>query len=1027
MASNSSAGKGKTVSTGTKNDDERIGTEDHDKILGGNGNDLLIGGAGADEIYGGAGNDTILGGGGNDKLKGDSGDDILDGGAGSDEVEGGSGNDVAIYVMSENIGSHDDYDGGSGVDTLRLVFTRAQWMQSDVQSDIARYLAFIAANTNASGQANGHEFHFTAFGLEATKFEKLEVMVDGRMLDPRDELADAIDDTAAVTEDGSVSGNVLANDNVPDLVRSVDLVTGPAQGQLTFNADGSYTYVPGAYFNALAQGETATQSFTYRVTDADGDTDTATVTITITGTNDGPVAAADTAAGTENQALVIDVLANDTDVDHGAVLHVAAASVAAGQGTVTINPNNTLAFDPGSDFDHLAQGATATVVVNYTVSDEHGATDEKAVIITITGANDAPVAVNDSNALTVTSLASVTHTNTVHWVDWTSATAGKVTGTIDLGNGNTIGVTYSGEYAFAQTNGGTNYYTTPAARPGDTSLGTGTYTSTAVGNGPTGSDIIALSQATQKTLTFSQPVDNLFFAVVSLNGNGYLLDQDFQVLSYGRGYWGDGYATKLALPDGRYEVVGNGELHGVLGINGTVQSLTWTSATPEYWNGFTVGTYGKSQTATASGNVLANDTDPDAGDTVFVSAVNGHAIAGNYLTLDLASGARVTVNKDGTYLYDEHSAFGSLGQGQTAVDSFTYTVTDNHGASSTASVNITVTGINDGPTAVNDTVTAIEDTPLTISAASLLANDTDPDIGDMLGVVSVQNATHGTVSFAGGNVIFTPDANYNGAASFGYTMKDAAGATSSATVNVTVNPVSDTYTLSNLVTNGSFEQGTSGWTQINGGVDVVYRLGWQPGDGSYSVDLNAFHPGGVQQVLQTTPGVQYTIGFELSKNPGNTDHATVLVSAGGSSQSYTFSDANTGADMKWSQQTFSFTATGTSTTLSFASTYPTDATGGFPVNAQGPALDEVVMVSNKAISNFTTGAGGDVLQLHDVLTSVSAPHDSTAFSGGFVRFLQSGSDTVVQVDANGGGDSYLTLATLANTLLTQSDTANYVL
>jgi choice-of-anchor C domain-containing protein len=346
--------------------------------------------------------------------------------------------------------------------------------------------------------------------------------------------------------------------------------------------------------------------------------------------------------------------------------------------------------------------------------------------------------------------------------------------------------------------------------------------------------------------------------------------------------------------------------------------------------------------------------------------------------------------------------------------------------------------------AVNDSATTNEDSAISIA---VLANDSDVDLPDTKTLVSTTGAQHGTASISGSNVVYTPSANYNGADSFTYTMKDAVGATSTATVNVTVTPVSDTYTLKNLIVNGSFEQfgsgntstgstAITGWTVTGSDVDRVASSGWQSGDGTYSLDLNGFHPGGVQQVLQTTPGVQYTVGFELSKNPGgHADHATVQVSVDNTdhaSQLYTFNAANSDSNMMWSQQTFTFVATGTTTTLSFASTYPTDSTGGFPINAEGPALDEVVAVSNKVISDFTTGAGGDVLDLHDLLTSVSAPHDVTSFTGGFLKFLDSngaadGGDTLVQVDSNGGGDSFVTLATLTGQLLAQTDTANYLL
>jgi hypothetical protein len=88
-------------------------------------------------------------------------------------------------------------------------------------------------------------------------------------------------------------------------------------------------------------------------------------------------------------------------------------------------------------------------------------------------------------------------------------------------------------------------------------------------------------------------VDNLFFAVVSLNGNGYVFDQDFNVLSDGCGFWGCGTLTKSNLGGGQFELVGaSGEPHGVIQFTGSFSSISWTSAAPESWNGFTVGTFG---------------------------------------------------------------------------------------------------------------------------------------------------------------------------------------------------------------------------------------------------------------------------------------------------------------------------------------------------------------------------------------------------------------------------------------------------
>src|SRR5205085_2274644 len=84
-----------------------------------------------------------------------------------------------------------------------------------------------------------------------------------------------------------------------------------------------------------------------------------------------------------------------------------------------------------------------------------------------------------------------------------------------------------------------------------------------------------------------------------------------------------------------------------------------------------------------------------------------------------------------------------------------------------------------------------EDVPLTVPANGVLGNDTDAD-GDTLTVTTNTTPSHGTVTVnANGSLTYTPATNYHGADSFQYTITDAS-LTSTATVNITVNPVNDT-------------------------------------------------------------------------------------------------------------------------------------------------------------------------------------------------------------------------------------------
>ena len=93
--------------------------------------------------------------------------------------------------------------------------------------------------------------------------------------------------------------------------------------------------------------------------------------------------------------------------------------------------------------------------------------------------------------------------------------------------------------------------------------------------------------------------------------------------------------------------------------------------------------------------MLSNDTDVE-GDSLTVVKVNG--LAANVGTaVTLASGAKVTLNGDGSFTYDPNGAFESLDTGETDTDSFTYRASDGDLESNAATVTITINGVNDAP------------------------------------------------------------------------------------------------------------------------------------------------------------------------------------------------------------------------------------------------------------------------------------------------------------------------------------------
>ena len=130
---------------------------------------------------------------------------------------------------------------------------------------------------------------------------------------------------------------------------------------------------------------------------------------------------------------------------------------------------------------------------------------------------------------------------------------------------------------------------------------------------------------------------------------------------------------------------------------------------------------------TLNGSVLANDTDVD-GDSLTAVLISG------------PSHGSFTFNSDGTFVYTPFANYNGT-------DSFTYKANDGQALSSTATVNITITAVNDAPIAVDDSYSITSGSVLTVSASGVLANDTDAD-GDPLHVSTlVVGPVHGTLTW----------------------------------------------------------------------------------------------------------------------------------------------------------------------------------------------------------------------------------------------------------------------------------------
>ncbi len=883
--------------------------------------------------------------------------------------------------------------------------------------------SYTVDNSNAAVQALrtaadtiNDVFSYTVSDMAgATSTTQITVTIQGR-----NDAPEAVDDTPLAIEAGGVSngsagtnptGNLLSNDvdvdsgdsktvtgviagSFASAAGSVgSLVTG-SYGSITVNADGTYNYVvdnSNAAVQALrTTANTLQDIFTYAMQDAGGLSSTATVTITIQGANDTPVAVANTATAVEAGGVLNNisgsdpsgnVLTNDSDVDAGDIKTVVGvvagnqasasgnvgASVSGSYGSIQIAANGVYTYtvdNNNSAVDALTSSQTLTETFTYTVSDTAGATSTTTIVITIQGVDDLPFAVVDMD---------------------TAVEAGGV-------NNATAGTSPSG-----------NVLSNDIAPNGQTVIGV-TAGSAGSASGSVGVAVAGLygTVVLNADGTYTYTIDNNNATVQALRvASDHLTDLFTYTMEDGLGFQS---TTELTITiDGRNDAaIANNDSAVAVEAGGVGNAAAGNNAT---------------------GNVLSNDTDVDAGDTKAVIGVASGAqtsAAGSVGASVTGAYGSIVVNADGSYSYTVNNNNAAVQALRTTSDTlqevFTYTMEDTAGLASTATVTITIQGANDAPVAVSDSAVATEaGGMLNANAGSnpsgnVLSNDSDLDSGDTktIGGVAVGSvaSTSGQVGIAVagsyGAITINADGSYSYTVDnsnpvvqalrtagdtlqdvFSYTMSDTAGATSTTQITITIQGANDTPVL-----NGD----TADAVESGGYANTI--AGNNPSGNVLSNDSDV-DAGDSMLVSGVDAGVQASATGNVN-TVVNGAYGSIIIAGNGS---YTYSVDNANAAV---QALLSY-----SDTLNDVFTYKvTDAAGAttttqivITVHGQndGPitVADSAVAVEAGGISNGTAGANatGNVLS-NDTDPDSAANGETKSVSGVAAGVVASASGSV---------------------------------
>jgi len=748
------------------------------------------------------------------------------------------------------------------------------------------YVYTPTANNPAlsAGESSVEQFRYTtrdASGATSSATLYITVLGSGTN-DPN-----AVNDVATATEAGGIangtvgtnpSANLLTNDTTPSGSNSIvsARATGSSAstavgtntqlvglyGTLTLSANGSYTYVvdnSNATVQALRDTSTTlTETFIYTVenglTAGNGARlqDSATLTITVRGANDAPVAA-DTIAtaieagginnGTPGYNPGGNVLDSVTDVDDArSELRVTAVRVGGTEGSGTAGTlgsplaglygSLTLAADgrwtytlnnSNAAVQALSPGQTLTERFNYTVTDRsgNGLTDIAVLTITIEGAQDTvavnSVFVNEASpyaVFTVTGSAGVAvrlelGSAGLPPTDARATLSGAgadIASTLEYFNGSSWQTYVTNSSVVIPT--GDKLLVRVAVRQDDVHEGNESFTLTA---------FVSQDNSSTGIGTINDEGEGDIYQPGNTSGtpdSGAVLDDDRPTLSVSSPSVNEGaYAEFIVSLDKR-----------------STQPVSFSPVLASATAGIGVDTTGTLEWFDGS---------------AWVEVREPVTIAAGELSVRL----RIATEDDS---FVETSETFALRTG--AVSG---TVTNLGGAEGIATIldNDLPAPNNRPPVAVNDTLSATEDTTASYTATQLLGNDSDPD-NDSIFIASVTRGVGGDVTLnPDGTVTFTPAPNFNGTATFTYTVSDGNLLSAPATVTITVAAVNDPAVIGGTDTGSVTEDldVTAGNLTTGGTLTVA-----DPDTGEASFQPTVSAPAGTLGTLTIAPNGTWT-------------------------------------------------------------------------------------------------------------------------------------------------------------------------